>query len=68
MSSYPMHQTGSNGLRVQASSIIAEYSSCITGGTLGVDPYPDKSILPKYAQVVFNVADIMLFISIIFTN
>jgi len=56
------------GLRAQASSIISDYSPCITGGTPGVDPYPDKSILSKYAEVVFNVADIMLFISIFLTN
>jgi len=55
-------------LRVEANNIIADHSDCINGGTPGIPAYPDKSILPKYAEVVFNVADIMLFISLFLTK
>ncbi|MCI04156.1 pectinesterase inhibitor 2-like, partial [Trifolium medium] len=50
--------------RVQVNSIIADYSSCITGGTPGEPPYPDKSVLPKYAEFILDVAEIMFAITI----
>jgi pectinesterase inhibitor-like protein len=50
--------------RGEVNTIIAKYSDCITGGTPGDPPYPDKSVLPKYAKVVLDVADIMFAITI----
>jgi pectinesterase inhibitor-like protein len=44
---------------VQVNSIIGDYSDCIDGGTPGDPPYHDKSELPKYAEVVHDVVDIL---------
>ncbi|TKY61492.1 Pectinesterase inhibitor 2 [Spatholobus suberectus] len=51
------------GVRVAASAIIAFVSSCISGESPSDPPYPDHSMLPKYAYVVNLVADIILIIS-----
>ncbi|MCI15096.1 pectinesterase inhibitor 2-like, partial [Trifolium medium] len=47
-----------DSFNVQVNSIIADYSDCINGGTPGIPPYHDKSVLPKYAEVVHDVVDI----------
>ncbi|PNX70192.1 pectinesterase inhibitor 2-like protein [Trifolium pratense] len=48
-----------DSFNVQVNSIIADYSECIKGRTPGVPPYDDKSVLPKYAEVVHDVVDIL---------
>jgi pectinesterase inhibitor-like protein len=45
--------------RVQVNNMIADYSYCITGGDPSVPPYQDRSVLPKYAEVVHDVVDIL---------
>jgi pectinesterase inhibitor-like protein len=50
--------------RVQVNNMIADYSDCITGGDPSVPPYQDRSVLPKYAEVVHDVVDILFAITI----
>ncbi|XP_073221580.1 uncharacterized protein [Cicer arietinum] len=43
--------------------VLVAYESCIEGESPGEIPYPDKSLLPKYAKVVEDVAYIILAIT-----
>ncbi|PNX71615.1 pectinesterase inhibitor 2-like protein [Trifolium pratense] len=51
------------GFGGEVDRIIADYSSCITGDSPSDPPYPDKSLLPKYAGIFLDVVEIMLAIS-----
>jgi pectinesterase inhibitor-like protein len=50
--------------RGQVNSIIGDYSSCIDGASPSDDPFSDKSLLPKYAKFIIDVAEIMFYITV----
>jgi hypothetical protein len=49
---------------VQVAGLFAEYISCIKTDSPTDPPFPDKSLLPKYAGVFHDVVEIMSVISI----
>ncbi|TKY46385.1 Pectinesterase inhibitor 1 [Spatholobus suberectus] len=51
------------GVGSSASAILTNVEACINGESPTDPPYPDHSILPKYANVVELVAEIILIIS-----
>ncbi|KAE9597415.1 hypothetical protein Lal_00029993 [Lupinus albus] len=51
------------GVGTTASAIITDVDDCLTGEDPEDPPYPDKSNLPKYADVIQKVVDIILIIS-----
>ncbi|CAL0313693.1 unnamed protein product [Lupinus luteus] len=51
------------GVGTAASAVITNIDDCITGEDPEDPPYPDKSNLPQYADVVQKVVDIILIIS-----
>ncbi|CAL0313691.1 unnamed protein product [Lupinus luteus] len=51
------------GVGTTASAITTDVDDCITGEDPEDPPYPDKSNLPQYADVVQKVVDIILIIS-----
>ncbi|XP_073221581.1 pectinesterase inhibitor 1-like [Cicer arietinum] len=51
------------GMNEKVLSILIDYDSCINGEYPTDTPYPDKSLLPKYAKVVHDVAFILFVIS-----
>ncbi|XP_027357188.1 pectinesterase inhibitor 1-like [Abrus precatorius] len=48
------------GVNVAASSILTDVEDCISGESPSDPPFPDPSILPKYAYVVDLFAEIIL--------
>ncbi|XP_004517113.1 pectinesterase inhibitor 1-like [Cicer arietinum] len=52
-----------DGMREMTLSITGDYDTCINDDSPGAIPYPDKSLLPKYAKVVNDVANILYVIS-----
>ncbi|OIW03147.1 hypothetical protein TanjilG_11784 [Lupinus angustifolius] len=51
------------GVGTAASAVITDVDDCITGEDPEDPPYPDKSNLPQYADVVQKVVNILLIIS-----
>ncbi|KAE9615567.1 hypothetical protein Lal_00045278 [Lupinus albus] len=51
------------GVGTAASAVITDVDDCITGEDPEDPPYPDKSNLPQFADVVQKVVDIILIIS-----
>ncbi|KAF1896136.1 hypothetical protein Lal_00042903 [Lupinus albus] len=51
------------GVGTAASAVITDVDDCLTGGDPKDPPYPDKSNLPQYVDVVHKVVDIILIIS-----
>ncbi|XP_073221579.1 uncharacterized protein [Cicer arietinum] len=51
------------GINEKVLSILTDYECCINGASSSEIPYPDKSLLPKYAKVVDDVASILFAIS-----
>ncbi|TKY61493.1 Pectinesterase inhibitor 1 [Spatholobus suberectus] len=51
------------GMGVAATAIVTYVEDCISGESPSDPPYPDHSMLPKYAYVVELVAEIIVFIS-----
>ncbi|XP_045831024.1 uncharacterized protein LOC123922342 [Trifolium pratense] len=56
------------GFGVKVSGLFAEYLSCVETDSPTDPPYPDKSLLPKYAGVFHDVVEIMNVISLYLTE
>ncbi|KAK7290999.1 hypothetical protein RIF29_05829 [Crotalaria pallida] len=57
-----------NSLNIAASAVQTEVSNCIVGDSPSDPPYHDSSLLPRYADVVDQVVDIILSISYYLVN
>ena len=60
-----LNRSDYNGVNVHISGVMSDVDNCRTGDGL---PYPDTSSLPKQAEVVNNVAEIILIISNMLLN